>query len=102
MTAMAPEQRAPHLANAKALFNRVQEIRELDNGFAFRLQDSAELLANLGEFVTLERLCCPFFGFTIEVEPEGGAVWLKLTGREGVKPFIKAEIGEFLTAPAWP
>jgi hypothetical protein len=41
-------------------------------------------------------LCCPFFGFALEMEPEGGAVWLSLTGREGVKPFIIAEIGNYL------
>jgi hypothetical protein len=99
MTAIEPEQRGPHLANAKQLFKRVREIRELDDGFSFLLDDSPELFVKLGEFITFERLCCPFFGFAIEVEPEGRAVSLKLTGREGVKPFIKAEIGEFLDAP---
>jgi hypothetical protein len=39
-----------------------------------------------------------FFDFSLEVEREGGAVWLSLTGREGVKPFIMAEIGEHLRA----
>jgi hypothetical protein len=32
----------------------------------------------------------------IEIEPEGGSAWLKLTGREGVESFIQAEIGEFM------
>ena len=99
MSVIDADKREPHLANARALFKRIQEIRELDNGFAFRLGDSPDLLAKLGEFIALERLCCPFFGFAIEVEPEGGAVWLKLTGREGVKPFIKAEISEILGVP---
>jgi len=45
------------------------------------------------EFVANERLCCPFFGLAVEIEPEGGPLWLRLTGRDGVKPFIKAEIG---------
>lgn len=102
MTAIAPEQRAPHLADAKNLFTHVREIRELDNGFSFLLDDSPDVFTTLGEFIALERLCCPFFGFTIEVEPEGGAVSLNLTGREGVKPFIKAEIGEFFENPIWP
>ena len=54
-------------------------------------------------FVTKERLCCPFFGFALHVEPEGGALWLSLTGRDGVKPFIQAEIGDALNAAvAWP
>ena len=102
MSAIDADQREPHLANARVLFKRVREIRELNDGFGFRLQDEPDLLVKLGEFIQRERLCCPFFRFTIDVEPEGGAVWLKLTGREGVKAFIKAEIGEFLDAPPWP
>ena len=102
MSAIKAEQRQPHLANAKELFAHVAEIRELDNGFSFRLNDSPDLLRKLGEFIALERLCCPFFGFAIEVEPEGSAVWLKLSGRQGVKPFIQAEIGEFFRPAVWP
>jgi len=48
------------------------------------------------EFIAKERLCCPFFGFAIEIEPEQGALWLSLTGRQRVKPFIRAEIGGVL------
>ena len=96
MDAIEQEKREPHIANAKALFNQVLEMRELNNGYAFRFSNDESLLAQLTEFIVLERLCCPFFGFAVEVEPEGAAVWFKLTGRDGVKPFIKAELGEFL------
>ena len=99
MEAVKAGKRPEHLANARYLFNRVVEIRVLANGFAFQLQPGSGLLTKLGEFIELERLCCPFFGFALEVEPEGAATWLKLTGREGVKPFIRAEIGEFLGGP---
>ena len=102
MSAIEADKREPHLANAKELFARVAEIRELNDGFAFRLNDSPDLLTKLLDFIALEKLCCPFFGFTISVEPEGGAVWFELTGREGVKPFIQAEIGEFFQQPVSP
>jgi len=36
-------------------------------------------------------LCCPFFDIDLRVEKEGGPLWLRLTGREGVKQFIKAD-----------
>jgi hypothetical protein len=98
MSAIDADKREPHIANAKQLFNLVEEIRELDNGFAFRFANSPDLLTKLAEFIALERLCCPFFGFVVEVEPEGGAIWFKLTGREGVKPFIKMEVGELVEA----
>ena len=96
MTAIAPEQRGAHLATIERLFRSVEAIRDLPNGYAFQLSNESDILRLAAEFVTLERLCCPFFGFTIEVEREGGAVCLSLTGREGVKPFIMAEIGEQL------
>lgn len=37
------------------------------------------------------RLCCPFFDFVVELERNGGPLWLKLIGRDGIKPFIQAE-----------
>ena len=92
MNAIDPGQRKQHIATAVALFGAVQEIRELPNGYAFRLPNDASLLLKATEFITLERLCCPFFGFGLEVEPEGGPVWLRLTGGAGIKPFIHAEI----------
>lgn len=55
------------------------------------------MLLRAAEFISLERLCCPFFGFALDVAPEGGALWLSLTGRDGVKPFIAAEIGDHLS-----
>ena len=92
MTAIAPEQRPQHLATSRELFARIEEVREMSNGYEFRLADSPLLLSQLAEFVSLEKLCCPFLNFAIEVEAEGGPVWLCLTGRDGVKAFIREEI----------
>ena len=96
MSAIEASQRGQHIAAIGELFRRAGEIRELPNGYAFRLPNESGVLLKAAEFVALERLCCPFFGFSIEIEPEGGALWLSLTGREGVKPFIQAEIGGHL------
>ena len=68
------------------------------NGYSFQLPNESDVLLTAAHFIALEQLCCPFFGFGIDVEREGGAVFLTLTGREGVKPFIIAEIGEHLPA----
>ena len=92
MTAIAPEQRPKHLATSRELFSRIEEFRELPNGYEFRLADGPALISNLAEFVSLEKLCCPFLTFVIEIEAECGPVWLRLTGRDGVKAFIREEI----------
>lgn len=97
MTAFTPAERKEHIAAIGQVFGAVEEIQELSDGYAFRLPNEAAMLLQLADFIAKERLCCPFFGFSLDLEPEGGALWLSLTGREGVKPFIQAEIGHALS-----
>jgi hypothetical protein len=96
MSAIEPRQRKQHLATAVALFRAVEAMHELPNGYAFRLPNDAPVLRQTAEFIMREKVCCPFFGFSVEIEPEGGPLWLRLTGEEGIKPFIRAEIGAAL------
>ena len=93
LSALDSAQRARHQANTGQLFGSVEEIEELADGYAFRLPAEAATLVKAAEFMTLERLCCPFFNFALELEREGGPLWLKMTGREGVKQFLLAEVG---------
>lgn len=93
MKAMNAEQRQRYDLLTKQLQVTKQEIKELPNGYAFRLPSETSTVKDAAEWITYERLCCPFFDFGIEVERNGGAVWLRLTGREGVKPFIRCEFG---------
>jgi hypothetical protein len=67
------------------------ETKELKNGYAFRLKSEAVSVAELAEWISAERKCCPFFGFEIELQRNGGPLWLKLRGAEGIKAFIRAE-----------
>ena len=100
MTAIAPEHRGAHIATIEKVFRSVKSKRELPDGYAFELPNESNLLLWAAEFMSQERLCCPFFGFRLEIEREGGPLWLSLTGRDGVKPFILAEIGEHLPVSA--
>lgn len=92
MTAIPVEQRPRHLEKSRELFSQIEETSELPNGYEFRFADEPNVLTRLADFVSLEKLCCPFLGFEIEVEAENGPVWLRLTGRDGVKEFIREEI----------
>lgn len=93
MKAMNAEQRQRYDVLVKQLQSTIQEIKELPKGYAFRLPSETSTVKDAAEWITYERLCCPFFDFGLEVERNGGAMWLQLTGREGVKPFIKSEFG---------
>ncbi|HEU4594842.1 MAG TPA: hypothetical protein VFS10_06710 [Pyrinomonadaceae bacterium] len=96
MSAIEPARRGRHIATGRELFSAVMDIRELPDGYTFRLHNGPDVLIKTAEFISLEKLCCPFLRFVIEVEPEGGAVWLRLTGREGVKAFIREEVSGLL------
>jgi hypothetical protein len=96
MSAIEPGRRVQHIAMGKEVFRAVTDIRELPDGYAFRLPVGPDALLKAVEFISIEKLCCPFLGFVLEVEPEGGPVWLRLTGREGVKAFIREEISGLL------
>jgi hypothetical protein len=90
---MTTEQRQRRHALAQQVHTAAQEIRELPDGYAFRFAVEPTLCLTVAEFMTLERLCRPFFSFSLELEREGGPMWLRLTGREGVKQFLQAELG---------
>jgi hypothetical protein len=96
MSVLSPAQRQAHLANSRDLFANVQAIKELSDGYEFQLADDPNAITKLAEFVALEKLCCPFLNFAIEVEAEGGPVRLRLTGREGVKAFVREEVSGLL------
>lgn len=93
MAGLNKEQRQRYTALIKKLDSGKQEVRELPDGYALRFSSEASTVQDLAEFIVYERLCCPFFDFELIVEREGGPVWLRLKGREGVKEFIRLEFG---------
>src|SRR5215213_10793636 len=96
MTALSLEEREMHMATSRELFSNVQTIQELPSGYEFRLGDEPSSIVKAAEFISLEKLCYPFLNFAMEVQPEGGPAWLRLTGREGVKDFIREEVSGLL------
>jgi len=87
-------QRIEHKALMLKLKSSVRESRELEDGFAFRVDTAGLDLADLSRWVELERRCCPFFHFGIDVEANEGPTWLHLTGAQGVKAFIQTAMAE--------
>jgi hypothetical protein len=49
----------------------------------------------LARFLTNERRCCPFLSFDIAIASNGGPVWLHITGPEGTREFLAAELPGF-------
>jgi hypothetical protein len=90
--ALSPKERKRHFDElGPALRTLRKGVRELPTGYEFDFPADAATFQLLAEWVAGERLCCPFFDIDLNVEREGGPLRLRLTGREGVKQFIKGD-----------
>src|SRR5713101_635767 len=77
----------------KGLLPKHLEMKELPDGYAFRFPNDQVLFTGLSELATLEQFCCPFLTITLELQRDQGPTWLKLTGEDGVKDFLRGELG---------
>jgi hypothetical protein len=93
LSAMDADQRKHHRELTERLRESVKEVRELADGYGFRFAADTNSIRLVAEWVALERLCCPFFAFQLEVGSDNKPLWLRITGREGVKPFMQSEFG---------
>lgn len=92
LTALTAEQRKRYARVRERLHRSVQEVREVTHGYAFRYSAAVSILLLLAEFISLESRCCPFLEFTLDVESRHGPAWLTMTGPDGVKEFLRAEM----------
>jgi hypothetical protein len=92
--AIPPAERAGHFALLKRLFGEaVLERRNLASpgeGYAFRFD--ADAFDDVSGFIRNERLCCPFLTFVVELPPDGASIWLSLSGPDGTRAFLDAEL----------
>ena len=93
LDALDTAERARYRELRKQLHAGVQEVKELSNGYAFRLSADSSTILLAAEWITFERRCCPFFNFALDIESEKQSLWLNVTGREGVKAFMQLEMG---------
>lgn len=94
LNVLTAEQRPQHLNRQQTLFAQVVDYRELPMGYQFDFP--VELLAQVVEFVSLERQCCPFFQFTIDVAPSSEVVSFSLSGDAHVKIFLASNLAEII------
>ena len=92
MTAMSPEQRAEHHALTKRLVSELA-VPVKATPDAISLSVPASAYEDVARFVALERLCCPFLHFSLEIPPSEAALTLTLSGPPGAAEFIRAELG---------
>jgi hypothetical protein len=74
----------------QALFKRLIETRELDQGFEFIFPGEEQMISELAEFIRFERNCCRFLAFELRFEPNQGPLHLRILGVPEAKPIIRA------------
>ena len=88
--ALNADERARRSALAARILGRFQEVRELADGYAGRLDGNDAVATDALEWLRLERRCCPFLRLELCFEPSGGPVWIHFRGGAGVKEFLAA------------
>lgn len=91
MGIFTPVQREAHILNTTQLMQGIQRIQEIENGYAFLLPNESKVIAKITEFISNERLCCPFLTFTLKVDSNDQPVTLALTGPTGTQEFLREE-----------
>jgi hypothetical protein len=89
--ALNPAERERHKQLTDKLIATRKEIVETEKGYEFQYTPSIVSIGELADWVAAEGKCCPFFDFHIDLEREGNLLCLRLTGEEGIKPFIRSE-----------
>ena len=91
LDASSPEQRARQAELSREFSSRRRRVEELDDGFAFHFDPNPKLFVRLAYSASLERLCCPFLDIAVGWPHDGETMWLRVTGREGVKAFVRED-----------
>jgi hypothetical protein len=90
LKAISPAERPRYNELVKRLRASVSERIELAEGFKYKLNSKVIALPEVAEWITMERLCCPFLTFQLDVTSKGDH-HLTLRGPSGAKAIIQEE-----------
>ena len=90
LKAISSAERPRYNELVKRLRASVSERVELTDGFKYELNSKVIALPEVAEWIAMERLCCPFLTFQLDV-PSKGDPHLTLRGPSGAKAIIHEE-----------
>jgi hypothetical protein len=88
--AISAEQKPRYAALTKRLRTAARGMQDLPDGYAIRLDSQAITLPEAAEWISMERLCCPFLKFELSTSGNQSEWTLKLTGPAGSKAILEA------------
>ena len=93
MDVFTPSQRESHIRTTTELIRAVQSVNGVENGYELQFPNKTEFITQIAEFISNERLCCPFLKFSLNIVSNIEPVSLSLTGPIGTQEFLRAEFG---------
>jgi len=84
-------ERESHIQTTTQLIQAVQSSQEVENGYEFTFPNETVFISRIADFISNERLCCPFLKFTLNVFSNSEPIALSLTGPIGTQEFLRAE-----------
>ncbi len=92
LDAFDERERARHRQLASELRAAMTDVEELADGYAVRFPGKPFLFLRIARWIELERACCPFLTIRLEIERSAPAYRVRLTGPEGAKDVLRAEL----------
>jgi hypothetical protein len=85
-------ERPRYIDLVRSLRRSITNSRQIPDGYVLQLDEHSIPLPDLAEWIRLERRCCPFLTFRLEIIPGSSQVQLTLRGPGQAKEIIAAEI----------
>jgi hypothetical protein len=83
LNAHTPEQRVCHHELLIGILAEKLEAHEQANGYTIPLPAETGLIAEVAEYISLERLCCPSLRLSLRCEANNGPLVLEISGADG-------------------
>lgn len=93
MDVFTSAQRESHIRTTTELIRAIQSVQGVENGYELWFPNETEFIIQIAEFISNERLCCPFLKFNLNVASDKEPVSFTLTGPIGTQEFLRAEFG---------
>jgi hypothetical protein len=91
LKALTPQQRKQLGQIGEHVISAITASRDLNDGYAFRIDPLKASLMDVTRWLDLWRRCCPFYEFHIDFHAADATLWLSVEGRPGVKEYIPVD-----------
>lgn len=78
-----------HREVTRAFREAVTGFDEVDEGYRLRFPAERERIELVAEFISRERLCCPFLSFRLQVPAEADSMECEITGPPGARELLR-------------